>query len=429
MLHYPRYNLCILPVGYQPRIVDHELGARLSAVGAVVIEGPRACGKTATARQVAASEVLLDVDANARAAIAVDPALVLDGPTPRLLDEWQIEPAIWNYVRRAIDDRSYPGQFILTGSAVPPDDITRHTGAGRIARLRMRPMSLFETGRSAGSVSLSELLEGSVSPGADPGLTVADVAEEIALGGWPGLRGRGVPDVLLAVRDYLEEIARVDVGRVDGIHRDPGRVRRLLSSLARNVATHASAATLARDTDGADGPLKDDTVREYIGALERLMVVEDQPAWAPHLRSKHRLRTAPKRHFVDPSLAVAALGATPDRLLGDLNLLGFLFESLVVRDLRVYAQAADARVSQYRDSGGLEVDAIVETGDGRWMAFEVKLGQGQIDDAAASLTRFAERIDTTSSGNPALLGVIVATGYGYRRKDGVAVIPIGALGP
>ena len=401
----------------------------MGAVGAVVIEGPRACGKTATARQVAASEVLLDVDANARAAIAVDPALVLDGPTPRLLDEWQIEPAIWNHVRRAIDDRSGPGQFILTGSAVPPDDITRHTGAGRITRLRMRPMSLFETGRSTGSVSLSELLEGSVSPGADPGLTVADLAEEIALGGWPGLRGRSVADVLLAVRDYLDEIARVDVGRVDGTHRDPGRVTRLLQRLARNVTTHAAATTLAKDTGGADGPLKDDTVSEYLGALQRLMVVEDQPASAPHLRSKHRLRTAPKRHFVDPSLAVAALGATPDRLLGDLNLLGFLFESLVVRDLRVYAQAADAQVSQYRDSGGLEVDAIVEAGDGRWIACEVKLGHGQIDAAAASLTRFAERIDAASCGSPALLGVIVATGYSYRRKDGVAVIPIGALGP
>ncbi len=398
-------------------------------MGAVVIEGPKACGKTATARQVAASEVLLDVDANARRAIAVDPSLVLEGPIPRLLDEWQIEPAIWNHVRRAIDERSQPGQFILTGSAVPADDITRHTGAGRIARLRMRPMSLFETGRSTGAVSLADLLEGKAGSSADPGLTVADIVDEIAIGGWPGLRGRGVRDGLLAVRDYLEEIARVDVGRVDERRRDPNRVARLLVSLARNVATPAAATTLARDTGGVDGPLKDDTVRDYLAALERLMIVEDQPAWAPHLRSRHRLRTAPKRHFVDPSLAVAALRATPERLLDDLELLGFLFESLVVRDLRVYAQFADAHVSHYRDDDGLEVDAIVEAGDGRWMAFEVKLGQGQIDEAAASLTRFAERVDTASDGSPALLGVIVATGYGYCREDGVAVIPIGALGP
>jgi uncharacterized protein len=398
-------------------------------VGAVVIEGPKACGKTATARQIAASEVLLDVDSNARQAIGVDAALVLDGPTPRLLDEWQVEPAIWNHVRRAIDDRSQPGQFILTGSAVPPDDITRHTGAGRITRLRMRTMSLFEAGHSSGNVSILDLLDGSMSRGADPGLTVADVADAIALGGWPGWQGIGIRDGLRAVRDYLDEIARVDVGRVDARSRDPSRVTRLLQSLARNTATHAAATTLAKDAGGADGPMKDDTVRDYLTALERLMVVEDQPAWAPHLRSKYRLRTAPKRHFVDPSLAVAALRATPDRLLRDLNLLGFLFESLVVRDLRVYAQRADARVFHYRDSGGLEVDAIVEAGDGRWLALEVKLGQGQVDEAATNLIRFAERVDTERCGTPALLGVIVAGGYAYRRADGVAVIPIGALGP
>jgi predicted AAA+ superfamily ATPase len=394
-----------------------------------VIEGPKACGKTATARRVAASEVLLDVDLNARRAIEVDPALVLAGSTPRLLDEWQIEPSIWNHVRRTVDERPRPGQFILTGSAVPADDITRHTGAGRIARLRMRPMSLFEMGQSTGEISLSDLFDGRVSSSPDPGLTVLGLAEEVARGGWPGLRGRGIPDALLAVRDYLEEIARVDVGRVDGVRHDPDRVMRLLRSLARNVATHAAATTLASDTGGAEGPLKDDTVREYLGALTRLMVVEDQPAWAPHLRSGHRLRTAPKRHFVDPSLAVAALRTTPARLLDDLGLLGFLFESLVVRDLRIYGQAADAQVSQYRDSSGLEVDAIVEAHDGRWLAFEVKLGQGQVDEAAASLTRFVERIDTESCGTPAMLGVIVGSGYGYRRKDGVAVIPIGALGP
>jgi uncharacterized protein len=394
-----------------------------------VVEGPRACGKTATARQIAASEVLFDVDANARQAIGVDPALVLEGPAPRLLDEWQVEPAIWNHVRRMVDDRGDPGQFILTGSAVPADDVTRHTGAGRIARLRMRPMSLFETGRGIGRVSLAELLDGTVPSTADPGLTVADVVDEIARGGWPGLRERTIRQAQLATRDYLDDVARVDVGRVDAAHRDPDRVARLLRSLARNVATHAAATTLAADAGGTDGPLKDDTVREYLRVLGRLMVVEDQPAWAGHLRSKHRLRAAPKRHFVDPSLAVAALRATPARLLRDLNLLGFLFESLVVRDLRVYAQAGDAQVFQYRDSSGLEVDAIVEARDGRWMAFETKLGHGQVDDAAANLLRFLDRIDTTKCGPPALLGVIVATGYGYRREDGVAVIPIGALGP
>jgi predicted AAA+ superfamily ATPase len=419
-----------MPGAYQPRIVDDELAARLKATGAVAIEGPKACGKTATARQVAASEVLLDVNANAREAAAVDPALVLDGAIPRLIDEWQLEPAIWNHVRRAVDDRRAPGQFILAGSAVPPDDITRHTGAGRVTRLRMRPMSLFESGVSSGGISLARLLEGEAARSPDPGLAITDLAREIAIGGWPGFRGLTVEQGLRAVRDYLEEIRRVDVSRVEERRRNPEKVGALLRSLARNVATYAAATTLAGDTRGADGGhLKDDTVSDYLEALRRLMIVEDQPAWAPHLRSKHPLRSAVKRHFVDPSLAVAALRATPARLLLDIKLLGFLFESLVVRDLRIYAQAADAHVLQYRDSRGLEVDAIVECADGRWAAFEVKLGSRRVDEAAATLHRLAGQIDTEVSGEPAALGVIVGTGYGHRRKDGIMVIPVGALGP
>jgi len=416
-------------MSYTSRILDEELAARLKATGAVVIEGPKACGKTATARQVAASEALFDVDASVREAAAVDPALVLDGPTPRLLDEWQLEPAIWNHVRRAIDDRGIPGQFILTGSAVPADDITRHTGAGRITRLRMRPMSLFELGVSNGEISLARLLAGDTPRQPDPGLAVADLAREIATGGWPGFRSLPLDQALRAVRDYLTEIRRVDVRRVEGRRRDPERVGRLLRSLARNVASYATATTLAADAGGTAGPLKDDTVREYLDALTRLMIVEDQPAWAPQLRSRYVLRSTPKRHFIDPSLAVAALRARPEQLLRDMKLLGMLFESLVIRDLRVYSGAADAQVLQYRDSHDLEVDAIVEVADGRWAAFEVKLGAGQVDDAAANLKRFAGQIDTGRCGEPAVLGVIVGTGYGHVRKDGVAVIPIGALGP
>jgi predicted AAA+ superfamily ATPase len=419
----------VQPVPYRARIVDDELAGRLSATGAVVIEGPKACGKTATARQIAASEVLLDVDANARQAVNVDPSLILAGPTPRLIDEWQIEPEIWNHIRRAIDDRTEPGQFILTGSAVPADEVTRHTGAGRITRLRMRPMSLLERGRSSGSISLEALLAGESGQSPDSGLTVEDLAREIASGGWPGFIGLAPDNARRAVRDYLDEIRRVDIGRIDGTRRDPDRVGQLLRSLARNVASYAAATTLARDTGGAEGPIKDDTVRDYLAALTRLMVVEDQPAWAPHLRLRYLLRSAPKRHFVDPSLAVAALRATPEALLRDLSLFGFLFESLVVRDLRVYAQANDAQVLQYRDSSGLEVDAIVQAADGRWAAFEVKLGTGQVEVGAQALDRFARQIDTAKSGPPAALGVIVGSGYGYAREDGIHVIPIGALGP
>jgi uncharacterized protein len=414
---------------YRPRIADKELADRLLSAGAVVIEGPKACGKTAMARQAATSEVLLDVDQEAREAIGINPSLVLEGPTPRLIDEWQIEPLIWNQVRRAVDDRGEPGQFILAGSATPADDITRHSGAGRFSRLRLRTMSLFELGASSGGISLADLLAGGAGKATEPDLVLPGVAEEICRGGWPGLRELTLPVALERVGDYLEEICRTDVGTVDGGRRDPERVRRLLRSVARNVATHASLTTLVNDTAGADGQIKDETARRYLAALERLFVVEDQPAWEPHLRSKYVLRKAAKRHFVDPSLAVAALGASPESLLRDLRLLGFLFESLVVRDLRVYAQPLRGRVKQYRDSSGLEVDAIVEAGDA-WAAFEVKLGGVKaIEAAAATLLRFAKQVDPSRVGEPAALAVITAGGYGYVREDGVQVIPVGAFGP
>lgn len=414
---------------YLPRVVDRELTTRLAASGGVVIEGPKACGKTVTARQKAASEVLLDVDEAARRAVGIDPSLVLDGPTPRLIDEWQVEPAIWNHLRRAIDDRTLPGQFLLTGSAVPADDVTRHTGAGRISRLRMRPMSLFESEVSSGAVSLAALLSGTRVSAPDSGLKVTDLAERIAVGGWPGMRSLPLAAALRANRDYLEEIRRLDVSRVDGKRRDPGKVGQLLRSLARNSATQASVSTIARDTAGDGEAVSRETVIDHLGALARLMIVEDQPAWTPHLRSRAALRRAPKRHFVDPSLAVAALRASPTDLLADLKLLGLLFESLVIRDLRVYAQAAEADVLQYRDSRGLEVDAIVRGPNGSWAAFEVKLGTGQIDEAAKTLQRFAAKIDTARTGTPAALAVLVGSGYGYTRDDGIAVVPIGALGP
>ena len=414
---------------YRSRVVDSELEMRLESTGGVVIEGPKACGKTETARQKAASEVLLDVDRSAREAIAVDPSLILDGETPRLIDEWQIEPEIWNYIRRAIDDRGEPGQFILTGSAVPADDITRHTGAGRLTRLRMRPMTLQETGHSTGEISIREILEGHEVSARDPKLSVQEISELLARGGWPGNLDLALQECLKSVRGYLEEVRRVDISHVEDSRRDPARVGRLLRSLARNVATEASITTLAADAGGSDGALSRDTVRDYLDALERLMVVEDQPAWSPHLRSKSVLRKSPKRHFVDPSLAVAALSATPDRLLEDLELFGFLFESMVVRDLRVLGDAHDARVFHYRDNTGLEVDAILEGADGRWCAFEIKLAAGRVDDAAESLKTFSKRVDTDRTGAPTMLGVIVSTGFGYMRDDGIAVIPVGALGP
>lgn len=415
---------------YRSRIVDDELNILLGATGAILIEGPKGCGKTETGRRAARSEVRLDVDTDARAAATIAPTVILAGDRPRLIDEWQLVPDVWNHVRREVDDHpGQPGQFILTGSAVPADDKTRHTGALRFSRLRMRPMSLFETGHSTGEVSLANLFDGSVPAARDPGLSIEAIAERIAVGGWPGLLDRTPGQALRALRGYLDEIRRVDISTLDGIRRDPENVARVLRSMARNVSTQASASAIAADVGGADNPIKPHTVIEYLNALARLLIVEDLPAWAPKLRSRSPLRGAPTRHFVDPSIAVAALDTRPERLLRDFETLGLLFESLVVRDLRIYAQAMDGRVYHYRDQTGLEVDAIVELRNGRWAAFEVKLGQVAVDNATANLLRLAARVDPSTDGQLAALTVITATGYGYRRADGVNVIPIGSLRP
>ncbi|MEZ4424989.1 MAG: DUF4143 domain-containing protein [Gemmatimonadota bacterium] len=416
---------------YRPRITDDEIRRRLSAAGGVVVEGPKACGKTATARHHAESEVLLDVDATARTAIGFDPALVLDGPTPRLIDEWQVAPEIWNHVRRTIDDRQAPGQFILTGSAVASDDTIRHTGAGRLTRVRLRPMSLYELDASSGALSVGALLREEQEQGARSTLEPEALFELVAIGGWPGHLTRTPSNALQANRDYLDEIRRTDVRRVDEVNRDPERVGRFLRSYARNVATQASMATIAADTGGADGPLKDVTALEYADALTRLFIIEEQPAWAPHLRSRSILRTSSKRHFVDPSLAAAALRAGPEQLRRDLELFGLLFESLVIRDLRIYAQAAEASVLHYRDNTGLEIDAIITTPAGAWIALEVKLGgDTAIEEAANNLVKLRDRVDTQRCGDPAALGVVVGSGtYAYRREDGVWVLPIGVCGP
>ena len=415
---------------YLPRTVDREMRALLGATGCVVIEGVRGCGKTTTAREFAASEVLLDVNEDARHLAEADPAEVLKGPPPRLIDEWQLEPGIWNHVRRAVDDRRAPGQFILTGSAIPADDATRHTGMRRIVRLRLRPMSLHEAGRSSGAVSLESLLAGNPPTAAEHTIPLGEVAELICRGGWPESVDWPLSRCLRANRGQVDEVTRTDIRDVDGVSRDPQRVRLLLRSLARNVGTAVAISKLAADL-GARGnrPIKPHTASDYLNALERIMIVEDQQAWATHLRSRAILRKRPVRHFVDPSLAVAALGADPDRLLKDFKFLGLLFESMVVRDLRVYAQAADAEVFHYREDGRLEIDAVVQARDGRWAAFEVKLGPRRVEEGARNLLRLAERVDQHLVGPPQALGVIVASGYGYKRPDGVGVIPIGALGP
>lgn len=414
---------------YRPRLADHELATRLRATGAVLIEGPRGCGKTQTALKAAKSAVRLDRDVAAREAGDLDPALLLVGEKPRLIDEWQLVKAVWNEVRGDVDDHpGAPGRYILAGSAVPADDQTRHTGALRITRLRLRPMSLLESGHSTGTVSLRKLFAGGKARSPESGLDLRGLVERIVIGGWPALLERDPAAAMLATQGYLDETRRVDLGRLEGPKRDPENVARVIRSLARNTSTQASARTIAADVAGAEGPIDYHTVIEYTNALSRLFVVEDLSAWSPSLRSSGPLRSAATRHFADPSLATAALGAGVERLLGDTETLGLLFESLVIRDLRVYGQAIDASVWHYRDATDAEADAIIEMRDGRWAALEVKLGQSKIDEGAKSLLRVVDHIDTDRHGQPAFLAVVTGWGYAYQRPDGVFVIPIGTLG-
>ena len=416
--------------GYVPRIVGREVENALGRRGAVLVEGVRGCGKTWMARHFARSEVRLDDDATLLVA-AADPAEVLRGPVPRLLDEWQNAPQLWNRVRRECDDRPEPGQFILTGSSAPQDDVTRHTGTGRISRVMLRPMSLWETGASSGVASLEKLFLGetvSSLPDEQPGLR--DIASAVCVGGWPQNLGLSDHDARLSVGDYVNEIIRVDIPTASGVRHDPTMVRRLMQSLASNVATEAKMAKLASDMD-VGHPSGRNTVAAYLDALRRIYVAEDQPAWAANLRSKATLRREAKRHFVDPSLAAAMLRATPERLLSDPTAFGALFESLVVRDLRIYSQAHGASTFHFRDNSGLEVDAIVERFDGRWIAAEAKLNPGPqaVNRAAASLLRLTSKTSAERAASLAALVVITPTGAAYRRPDGVQVVPITALGP
>ena len=416
---------------YRPRVVDSELSEALASVGAVLVEGPKSVGKTMTASQIARSQVRFDVDAQARAAAELDPSLALVGDNPRLIDEWQRVKDVWDAVRRAVDDRGVTGLFILAGSAVPPDDETRHVGAGRFLRLRMRPMTLYELGRSTATVSFAEVLDGAPVRAGDSGLTIRDVADLVSRGGWPQLLELSTPRALRAMRGYVGEIARADVDRASGgRQRDSALVRKLLSSYARHVGSAASLNTITADVNGSDGTRKPETVSGYLDTLARLMVIDELPAWSPNLRSRSRLRGAPIRYFVDPSLAVAALAISDEALLRDPNTLGFYFENMVIRDLRVYAQAIEASVFHYRDNTDLEADAVIELADGRWAAFEVKIGLNQVEEAAKHLRKLAdERVDTSKIGPPLALGVITSTGYAYTRPDGVHVIPVGSLCP
>jgi uncharacterized protein len=415
---------------YLSRLCDNELAEALQSTGAILIEGAKWCGKTSSASNISKSVLYMqepDSAAANKALADTKPSLLLKGETPRLIDEWQVAPVLWDAIRFEVDRRQAPGQFILTGSAVPTDNSTAHTGTGRFARILMRPMSLFESLESNGTVSLRNLFGGQTDIEAVSNLSIEQIAYVICRGGWPASIHKKTTAGLRMARDYVEAVINYDVSRVDEVEKNPDRVRLLLRSLARNIGTMATFQTIKSDMEANDATISEKTISSYINALRRIYVVEDLPAWLPSLRSKTAIRTSVKRHFVDPSIATAVMRTTPEGILADFEYFGFLFEALCTRDVRIYAQANDGDVFHYRDKSGLESDLIVRLRNGSWAAIEVKLGNKQIEEAAQNLLKLKARIDENQMGEVAFLMVITGGQYAYRRQDGVLVVPIGCL--
>lgn len=414
---------------YINRISDKELQRKLEASGAVLIRGAKACGKTESAKQFAKSIIQIDRDEQIQLLFDTAPKRLLMGETPRLIDEWQVIPKLWDYVRHEVDDRKKNAQFILTGSANPEENAKMHSGAGRFTIVDMRTMSWQELGMSTATVKLSDLFIGKPIDVQDERTELELIIDQIIKGGFPSLINSTVEQAMEVNRAYVELLADVDMSRVSQNRRDPLKVRSLMKSLARNTSTLVDNVVLEKDIKSHESTsLSRPTIYDYLDTLNRLMILEDQPAWNKHIRSSHTLRNSPKRHFTDVSLAVAALGANQEILLNDLNFTGFLFESMVVHDLRVYGQANDAKVYHYRDSSGLEVDSIVQKHNGDWCAFEIKIGTGQIEEAAANLLRFAKLVNTDKCPAPKSLNIITGTGMSYTRKDGINVISFASLG-
>lgn len=414
---------------YRPRVADAELQDLMGFMGAVLIDGPKAVGKTVTASQVARTVFRMEVDRAARAAVETYPDQLFASPTPILFDEWQDTPDIWNLVRRAVDDHSDKGLYLLTGSSRPRDNARLHSGAGRIARLRMRPMSLFESGHSTGAISLAAILDGGEPNGSPAPLSIPELIERIVIGGWPETIDLPERAARAWVAAYNRNVVEVDVPAL-GPRRNPANLTRLLASLGRAVGTPLRRSAVTIEVGGQNGPIDDKTLTNYLDALDRLMLTEPLPAWQPHMRSRTRLRTTPVHHFVDPSIGIAALGVGTAELLADLEAAGFHFESLGLRDLRVYSQPLGATLSSWRDTQlNQEIDAILELPNGRWAGFEFKLGEAQADAAAESLLHMTSKVDKDQHGEPAALVVVTGGRFSYRRPDGVLVVPITSLGP
>ncbi len=419
---------------YKQRIADRILERKVLGKGAVLIEGPKWCGKTTTAKQLAKSVLDLGDSAilkQSSGLIEISPKTLLAGDTPRLIDEWQALPPIWDSIRSEVDRRGEPSQFILTGSSVLPEaDETVHSGTGRFATIKMRPMSLYESGESTGTVSLKDLFEGKSIEVQQNELDVEEIAFLTCRGGWPWATIISKKVALDQAFDYVDSVSQRDIQRVDKVKRSAERAKLLLRSYARNISQQVSYSTIRKDMLSNDAStLDEDTVADYIKALKKLFVIEDLAAWNPNIRSKAAIRTSDTRHFVDPSIGTAILGLGPKDLINDLRSFGFFFEDMVVRDLRVYAEALDGELYHYRDSSGLECDTVLHRRNGSYALMEVKLGGEQnIEDGAKSMLSLAENIDTDKMPAPSFMAVIVGVGqYAYQRKDGVYVIPIGCL--
>lgn len=419
---------------YKDRIADKLLKYRLEEVGAVLIEGPKWCGKTTTAEQLAKSVLYMADPDNQNSYLEMADLrikMLLKGDNPRLIDEWQIIPQIWDAIRFEVDHRREEGLFILTGSAVPAStEKIHHSGTGRFAWITMRPMSLWESGESTGDVSLAKLFEGKEQVEGYNKLKLEDVAFLVCRGGWPSATDKSMRAALRQAYDYYDAVVKSDVSRVDEVSRNSERTKLLLRSYARSQGAQVSIGAIRRDMmENDDDTLSDKTVQSYIGALKKIFVIEDMPAWNPNLRSKTAIRSAETRYFVDSSIAVAALGLGPTDLMNDLETFGLLFETLCVRDLRVYADSVDGSVYHYRDKNGLECDAVIHLRNGAYGLVEIKLGGANaIEKGVATLTSLASKIDTTKMKAPSFLMILTAIGdYAYQRKDGVCVVPVGCL--
>ncbi len=416
---------------YLPRIYDDILKEKLKLYGAILISGPKWCGKSTTANQIAKSTLELQNPRTKQNNIEIAksrPDLLLEGEKPRLIDEWQDAPAIWDAIRYDIDHTGLKNQYILTGSVTPREDKPMHTGTGRIIRMLMRTMSLYESQDSTGDVSLKDLFENIKDIKGISNKEFEDIAYLCARGGWPGSLSVSKSRSITIARDYLESLIANDINTVDDINRNPNRLRSVLRSLARNICTPATLTTIKEDTSYNDSKISEKTIADYINALSKLYVIDDIEAWCPKLRSKTDIRTSSKRCFIDPSIAVAALRATDKDLLKDFKTFGLIFESLCLRDLKIYAQALDGDVFYYHDKNDLESDAIIHLKDGRWGAVEIKLGSEEaIEKAADNLKKLASIVDAKEMNEPSFLMIITAGKYAYRRDDGIYVVPITTL--